>query len=499
MDHKLKDQKKKLKPGCIISLLILVILILGIVAFGYRSAQTVQKAQLEKIQNQMKYDTTFIRNGPMDVVIENLSGKVQSERFVELNWEASGTVASVDVNIGDQVKTDQVLAKLDPKTLNTEVMNAETELKNANDALKDLQNVDQLVSKALSEMVQAQKDYEDAQTAYNSLDPSRASEDQVKIAYEAYLKAQNDYDSARAKFEVTRDYALNDPTRIKRLGDVGGYRSVRDNALAAYYQYLGQGTELERALREAKVQLTQATFEQKQFEYNQALKGRTEAEINTALAKIAAAQKKINASSLIAPFDGQVTKLDAKPNDIIVLDDATGRSSSVAVRIDDFSTLSINTTVSEMDVNHIKPGQEVAITFIAIPDKKYKGTVTHIANSGKTEESSVTFGITVKIDDPDAAVKPGMTAEMTMKVASIPSALSVPVTAIDVQDGKKYVRVKQADDSFLPVEVETGLISGMMVQILTDKLSEKDEVQSNIHQTFDPDKIVEPEPETMIL
>lgn len=320
MDHKIETKKVNHKPGCVIALLILVI-ILMLAAIGIYSLYQKQQAQAAaKLAALTETETTKIKQGPLSLVVEDVTGTVRSNQSVDLYWQTSGTIKDVYFEAGDSVKKGDVLAALDPQTLDQDVLNAELELSDAQDAMEELKNNSSGLAEALSALVTAQQDVEDAQKSLDSMDLSRATDLNIDLAYETYLEAQDDYEAAIAKFETTRDYDADDSTRIKRLGDVGGYRSVRDNALAQYTWYLGQIDELELQLREATLLLAKATLEDKQYQYNKLLNGPTDAKINAAQAAIDAAQTKIDSSKIIAPFAGTVTKIDAKKNDIVSYD-----------------------------------------------------------------------------------------------------------------------------------------------------------------------------------
>jgi multidrug efflux pump subunit AcrA (membrane-fusion protein) len=127
----------------------------------------------------------------------------------------------------------------------------------------------------------------------------------------------------------------------------------------------------------------------------------------------------------------------------------------------------------------------VSLSFTALPDKTYQGTISEIAKSGIANNNSVTFEVTVRIDQPDANIKPGMTAYVSMEIAKIEDTLSVPVSAVYQREGKYYVNIKQPDGSFFQKEIEPGIVSGLRVQVLNNSLDTSMEIQSNVDQVLD--------------
>ncbi len=481
MDHKIEKKKTNRKPGCIIAVLILalILLIAAIIGISVFQQQQIQTALLLAASGEV--ETTKIKKGPLTMVVEDITGTVRSNQSVDLYWQTSGTISEVNVAAGDLVEKGDILAALDPQTLDQDILNAELELEDAQDAMEELIDNSTALSEALSALVTAQKEVEDAQKSLDSMDVSRATDLNIDLAYETYLEAQDDYDAAIAKFETTRDYDAADATRIKRLGDVGGYRSVRDNALAQYNWYLGQIDGLERQIREGRLILAKATLEEKQYQYDQLINGPSEAKINAAQAAIDAAQTKMDSSNIIAPFTGTVTKIDAKTNDIIAYDSSTALRNIFAARIDDISTFFIDFSVSELYINYIQLDMPIQISFTAIPEKVYHGIVTNISDTGETSGQSVSFKISVALTDSDEKVKSGMTADIKIDIYSLADVLYVPQTSILLEKGKYWIRQKKADGSFEDNEVTIGVISGPNVQILSDHLKEGDEIELDVY------------------
>ncbi|MHC1772734.1 MAG: efflux RND transporter periplasmic adaptor subunit [Flexilinea sp.] len=481
MDHKIETQKRNRKPGCIIALLILIIVLMIAFAIIYYTYGKQQAAAAEVIAESLATVTTKIKQGNLSLTLEDITGTVRSDQSVELYWQTSGTIGDISVEVGDTVKKGDILAVLDPETLDQDVINAELDLSDAQDAMDELLNNASGLSEALSALVTAQQSVEDAQTALDSMDLSRATDLNIDLAYETYLEAQNDYESAVAKFETTRDYDADDATRIKRLGDVSGYRSVRDNALAQYTWYLGQIDELERQTREATLILAKATLEEKQYQYEKLSAGPTEANLNAAQAAIDAAQTKIDSSKIIAPFAGTVTEIEAKTNDVVSYDSTSAQRNIFAARIDDISTFYIDFSVSELYINDVTLDQPVQISFTAIPDKVYNGVVTNISDTGATSGRSVTFGVAVAISDADEQVKSGMTADIKMDVNDVTDALYAPQTSVILDGDKYFVNQKMADGTFEEKEVTIGLITGANVQIFSDELKAGDEIELDVY------------------
>ena len=483
MDHKIEVQKKSAWGPILIILLILLLIGAGGAFFVLRLNLTQQLKQAETMISSLSVKTTRIKEGVFELKLENITGSVRSGQSVELNWQTSGTVADVSVVVGDHVKKDDILAKLDENTLDLDVISANLDLLDAQEDYDKLINNSEKIASTLSTLVKAQQTLEDTQKKLDSMDMSRVTDVNLVIARDTAALAEVNYEEAVRKFEEVRYAPLDSAGRIKALGDVGGYRSVRDNALAHYNWYLGEIDQMELMTREAAVELAKAELEEAEYQYNKALGGPSDAEKLQAQAKIDACQTKIDSSKIIAPFNGTVTRIDAKVGDVITYDSSSSARNIFAIRIDDISTFYIDFTVSELYVTSIKEGMPVKIIFAALPDKVYNGVVYKVSDVGTQSGWNITFDVTVALTNADEDVRAGMTADLTLEIARVDNAKYVPQTAILKKNGAYAVNLKRGNGDMEEIPVEIGLISGTNVQIISDRLSGGDEIELDVYKS----------------
>lgn len=481
MDHKIEVKKKSKVPGFMIGLLIF--LIVGTAA-GIYLGDLSQKNEI-KIANQLvqRLDvaTTKVKQGLFEVKLENITGTVRADQTVDLYWQTSGTIEKVDVKVGDHVKKDDVLASLDENTLDQDILNASVDILDAMDDYEELVNNQDIVADTLSTLVTAQKTLEDANDRLRSMDLSLLTDVQLTLAREQALSAELDYQRAIDLFEAERGQDYTQPGYQRRLGNVGGYRTLRDLAAAQYNEYLGNVDQLELQSREAAVKLAEAELEEAEYQYNKALKGPTEAQLIQAQAKIDSYQTKIDTAKIIAPFDGTVTRIDAKVGDVISYSSDSNTRDIFALRIDNASTFYIDFNVSELYINNVQEGTPVTISFAAIPDKTYHGVVTTASDVGVTNGWNVTYEITVAMTDPDENVKAGMTADIDMLIDSVADALYVPQSSVLLKNDKYYLFLKNETGTFDRKEVQLGLVYGTGAQIISDEIKAGDDIQLKVN------------------
>lgn len=146
-----------------------------------------------------------------------------------------------------------------------------------------------------------------------------------------------------------------------------------------------------------------------------------------------------------APCSGSIVALNAQPGANLSDLAAGGSSNGPLVQIADLSKMKVTVQVGEEDIASVAVDQTGDITFPAFEDLTLEGRVTGIASiaTGSSESyygdgSSPTFAVDILIDAPDARLKPGMTAEVSIITQSYDNVVLVPLSALLSDDGETY-------------------------------------------------------------
>jgi multidrug efflux pump subunit AcrA (membrane-fusion protein) len=103
----------------------------------------------------------------------------------------------------------------------------------------------------------------------------------------------------------------------------------------------------------------------------------------------------------------------------------------------------------------VKVGQSATFTVDSFPDEDFEGTVTAIYPKAIIDQNVVDYDVVVTISNPRGMLRPDMTANVTINVATKENVLSVPNKAIKREDGTKVVYAVQ-DRSLIRRAVKTG-------------------------------------------
>jgi macrolide-specific efflux system membrane fusion protein len=157
-------------------------------------------------------------------------------------------------------------------------------------------------------------------------------------------------------------------------------------------------------------------------------------------------------------------------------------STSSFLTLADLSTLQVKVGFAEIDAVKIATGQPATVTISALTGTQLTGNVVAVDTSATVVSNVVTYSALVSIAGPPTTLKPGMTASVTVQVASHPNVLEVPTAAIQTQGGASFVNVDQSGKPVLtPVttglqgdsttEITSGLSAGQQLLVSTGTAS----------------------------
>jgi HlyD family secretion protein len=96
----------------------------------------------------------------------------------------------------------------------------------------------------------------------------------------------------------------------------------------------------------------------------------------------------------------------------------------------DLSKMWVYAKTDESDVGNIKVGKPVTFKVDAFPKDTFHGTVNQVRMNATTVQSVVTYDTIIEFANPELKLFPGMTAYVTIPVATVQNVLKVPNTAL---------------------------------------------------------------------
>lgn len=391
--------------------------------------------------------TATVQRGSLVATI-NVAGNVSAPATVALGFQQSGSVAKVNVNVSNAVKKGQALMELDTTDLNLALKTAKANLASAQASYDQTKADLQFALRNAQASLDSSKADLDAARAKNDQNPNSliVAEATLDKATVALQKAQADYNTIAWRGDVGM---TSQAVTLQQATD--DYKS----ALANYN--ITAATINDSALKQAQAQYdsAQVALEQAQKNLDTKLIS-AQAQLDNAQVAVEQAQRNLDKAKISAPFDGIVSAVNYSVGD--------SAGSGTAVSVVNLATLQIKVTVAEVDLPKMKVGNTAQVTLDALGGETYNAKVVSIGPTGTVTQGVVNYPVILALTDADSAIKPGMTANLTVEVERRDNVLLIPTRAIRTQGNQKTVTVMYQGQS-ISTPVSIGLSNDQFVEI----------------------------------
>lgn len=290
----------------------------------------------------------------------------------------------------------------------------------------------------------------------------RAGELALRSAQASLRAAKSNVAQAR----VSLDAAEQDHARATRLL-ARGLGSARDVEQAARQREAAKG-----ALRAAR------------------------AELELSSQNVAAARLSKSFGKIVAPRGGIVLRAPERLGAAV-----SPERGPLFVIGEPLDVMRVDVAVSESDIAQVKPGQRAEVTVPALPGVRFDAKVETRAIDPRRESGLVLYPVTLRVDNREGHLLPGMSARVRLEVARVEDALSAHDAALrfappglptdaepsEPSHGRVYRRI--GPDEVEPVEVVVGISDGVRTQISPldgQRLSEGDPLVIGLLRPDDP-------------
>jgi HlyD family secretion protein len=192
----------------------------------------------------------------------------------------------------------------------------------------------------------------------------------------------------------------------------------RQAALAQSGAQSQQVVELAKAnfdVAKSSVTAAQAAIEQAKAQVQQKEAGVTVARTNLAY------------TTIRSPIDGIVVARNVDVGQTVA---ASLQAPTIFNIAQDLTKMQLYAKTDESDVGRIKLGQKVTFKVDAYPKDVFRGTVSQKRMNATTVQNVVTYDTIIDFDNDELKLFPGMTAYVTIPVATVQKSLKVPNTAL---------------------------------------------------------------------
>jgi len=305
-------------------------------------------------------------------------------RGVDLGFRVSGRIAEVLKDEGDEVKSGELLARIDKEPYE-----------------RDLEQAKAVLAEARASLEQAKA----------SLGQAKADADLKRAGYR-----KEEIEQARAtvaQTRVTRENAERAYERQSTLVKSSGVsRQNFENAEAAYHE-----AEQKTKVAEANLEQLEAGFRKEEIAAAEAAVGAADAGVGAAGAAVVKAEAavktaeiKLADTELKSPSDGVVITRALEPGAIV-------QAGPTVLTLSLEKPVWVRAYVHEPQLGKFPPGTKVTLHGDGDPDRVYHGTVGFVSpraeftpKSVETEElrTSLVYRLRVVVEDSDGSLRQGM-------------------------------------------------------------------------------------------
>jgi HlyD family secretion protein len=280
---------------------------------------------------------------------------------------------------------------------------------------------------------------------------------QAKVTANGKVQAQKRVDvSALIAGQITR-LAVHEGDRVRKGQFLLQIDQVNPRAMARGNQASMEALRRDLDSAKANYEQTRADFRRADGNHRAGIipeadfdKARTA--MLAAQAAVAAAQRRVDQAgavlegsedtlhktTIVAPIDGVVTARPVEEGEVAVIG-LQNSPGTVLLTISDMSVVEAEMEVDETSIPSVKVGQEAVVRIDAYPNQALAGTVTEVGSSpisgtavGSTD--AIKFKVKVRIRNPPADIKPGLSVQADILTGFRSQALVVPIQALVVRE-----------------------------------------------------------------
>lgn len=186
-------------------------------------------------------------------------------------------------------------------------------------------------------------------------------------------------------------------------------------------------------------------------------------------------------TDIVSPVDGVVVSRNVDVGQTVA---ASFQTPTLFLIAEDLTRMQVNADVSESDIGSVHGGQAADFSVDAYPGRTFRGHVSQVRNAPRKVQNVVTYDVVIGALNDDLALKPGMTATVTIRTDERPDAVRIPLRALRFdppgaapQSGASPgVWLVDPGGALRRVEVRTGLRDERHAELLSGSLAPGDAV-----------------------
>src|SRR6185436_8277278 len=92
--------------------------------------------------------------------------------------------------------------------------------------------------------------------------------------------------------------------------------------------------------------------------------------------------------------------------------------------------MQVQADIDQSDIGRIQVGAPVRFTVDAYPDQQFRARVSQVRLNATVNQNVITYPVIIEVDNPDLKLRPSMTADVAIQVATAHDVLRVPNSSL---------------------------------------------------------------------
>lgn len=155
-----------------------------------------------------------------------------------------------------------------------------------------------------------------------------------------------------------------------------------------------------------------------------------------------------------APIRGTIIERLVEVGQVISSPTMDVGGGTLLLKMADLSSVQVRALVDETDIGKIAPNQPVTVTVTAYPNQPFEGRVSKIEPQATADQTVTTFSVLIILDNEGGLLRPGMNADVEIRIAERRDILAVPTVALKVD---RDIAVASRLVGFAETDVRTQL------------------------------------------
>lgn len=153
---------------------------------------------------------------------------------------------------------------------------------------------------------------------------------------------------------------------------------------------------------------------------------------------------------IYAPSSGVVIHIDMAKGEKVSAD---SDGETLLSLVPDIQNIEAELEISEKDIGQIKKGQEIQMIVDTYPNRTFKSTIHNVSFTANTDDDKeCVYQATAYIDNQNFLLRPGMSVNATIDVASVESALTITTRAFLIKEEHLQAVSNQLNLSIQPLD-----------------------------------------------